>query len=276
MTHRFPPSLSSFRSRYRLTKRPSRLTWGTAIGTMLALAGVAVGASVSSSGARPANPAALGPARGIHSVHAGRADGQGGGLPLAASVGRASDRRAAVHHVGARQAAVRHAAVRRAAKGRSHRSTRARHLRPYRIFDSVTPTAIPAHRAVATYATGAYAVSRAQLAGRRTVFWIDTNGTDPNASILDVEPGDATPTQAATWAWHRLHAHPHALARIYTMLSWWPAVRAAVATLPPHMRSHIRWWIADPTGVPHLVPGSDATQWYWGHSYDISTATPRF
>jgi hypothetical protein len=42
------------------------------------------------------------------------------------------------------------------------------------------------------------------------------------------------------------------------------------------MRSHVRYWIADPTGQPHIVPGSDATQWYWGSNVDISTATPRF
>jgi hypothetical protein len=60
------------------------------------------------------------------------------------------------------------------------------------------------------------------------------------------------------------------------MLSEWPSVQAACATLPASMRSRIRWWIADPTGVPHIVPGSDATQWFWGANYDISTATPRF
>ena len=46
--------------------------------------------------------------------------------------------------------------------------------------------------------------------------------------------------------------------------------------LPHQMQSRIRWWIADPTGVPHIVPGSSATQWYWGSSYDITTAAPRF
>jgi len=60
------------------------------------------------------------------------------------------------------------------------------------------------------------------------------------------------------------------------MLSEWPAVKAAVAKLPAKMRSHVRYWIADPTGYPHLVPGSSATQWYWGTGYDISTATTRF
>ena len=40
------------------------------------------------------------------------------------------------------------------------------------------------------------------------------------------------------------------------------------------MQHQVRWWIADPTGVPHVVPGAQATQWYWGHNYDISTALP--
>jgi len=53
-------------------------------------------------------------------------------------------------------------------------------------------------------------------------------------------------------------------------------VQAAIAALPSSMQSHVRWWIADPTGVPHLVPGSSATQWYWGSGYDISTASPGF
>jgi hypothetical protein len=53
-------------------------------------------------------------------------------------------------------------------------------------------------------------------------------------------------------------------------------VKSAVAALPASMQSHVRWWIADPTGVPHVVPGSSATQWYWGSNYDITTATPSF
>jgi len=147
--------------------------------------------------------------------------------------------------------------------------------RPYLIYDSVTPSSIPAHHVVATYATGSYAVSRSQVAGRPVV-WIDTTGKYYAARVLDVEPGDATPSQAANWARHRLSTRPNAQAVIYTMRSEWPAVKAAVATLPSGMRSHVRWWIADPTGVPHIVPGSNATQWYWGSNYDISSATPRF
>jgi hypothetical protein len=146
----------------------------------------------------------------------------------------------------------------------------------YLMYDSVLPSALPADHVAAVYLTGNYAASPAQVAGHKTVVWIDTTAANPEASALDIEPGDATPSQAATWAWQRLHAHPNALARLYSSQSDWPAVKAAVATLPARMRSHIRYWIADPTGSPHILPGSDATQWYWGKTYDISSVTPRF
>ena len=148
--------------------------------------------------------------------------------------------------------------------------------RPYLIYDSVIPETIPAGQVVATYATGARPDSPSQVAGRRTVIWIDTLATDPAAQALDIEPGCASPSQAATWVDQRLTAQPHATAILYTSISTWPAVQADVATLPAWMRARIRWWIADPTGSPHMVPGSQATQWYWGSSYDISTALPGF
>jgi hypothetical protein len=148
--------------------------------------------------------------------------------------------------------------------------------RPYQIYDSVTPAQIPAHARIATYADGGYAVAPSQVAGRGHVLWIDTSGADPRASALDVEPGDATPAMAATWAWHKLHAAANSVAIIYTMRSEWAAAQAAVATLPAHMQHQVRWWIADPTGVNHIVPGASATQWYWGHNYDITTARPGF
>jgi hypothetical protein len=40
------------------------------------------------------------------------------------------------------------------------------------------------------------------------------------------------------------------------------------------MQHKVRYWIADPTGNPHVVPGSNATKWYWGSSVDITTAHP--
>jgi hypothetical protein len=165
------------------------------------------------------------------------------------------------------QASVRTAAVR----------VQSAPTRPYEMYDSVTPSQIPAGHAVATYADGPYQASASSVAGRSSVTWIDTNGSDPRgASVLDVEPGDATPTMAATWAGQHLDDHPHGVAVIYTMLSDWTATKDAIAGLPGWQQHDVRYWIADPTGTPHLVPGSSATQWYWGTNFDISTVAPGF
>ena len=143
---------------------------------------------------------------------------------------------------------------------------------PYEFYDSTTPSQIPAgQHEVATYADGAFAVSPSQVSGKQ-VLWIDTNGTDPSANVLDVEPGDATPAQAATWVQQRETAHPGQLAVIYTMRSDWAAAQQAISALPHAMQANVRWWIADPTGTPHILPGATATQWYWGSGYDISSA----
>jgi hypothetical protein len=147
---------------------------------------------------------------------------------------------------------------------------------PYQIYDSVTPSSIPAGQQAAVYSDGTYAASPSQVAGHPGTLWIDTNGSNPKANALDVEPGDATPQQAGTWVAQKLSGTPNQVAIVYTMRSDWPSVQAAIGQLPQWMQSHVRWWIADPTGVPHMVPGANATQWYWGPNYDISTANPGF
>ncbi len=281
-------------------------------GTATPLANAPVSASVSTGGAAHSSPLPLATSRAaspaaLTAPHAVAAAGRHTAVARAvvrhpatahpAGAKQAAASRGTAKHTPARHTPARHPAPARAAGRRPHgmrpassphrasaarrpaaaarRHAPARTARPYLIYDSVTPGAIPAHHLVATYATGGYAVPAAQVAGRR-VLWIDTNGSDPHASALDIEPGDATPTMAAGWVRAKLTADPHALARLYTMQSDWPAVQAAVATLPPQMRAQVRYWIADPTGYPHMVPGADATQWYWGSSYDITTATPRF
>jgi hypothetical protein len=130
---------------------------------------------------------------------------------------------------------------------------------------------------VGTYSTGARPVPASAVAGRTKVLWIDTLATDPAGSgALDVEPGCASPSQVPGWVSSRLKSHPGQVAIVYMSLSEWPQVQADVASLPAWMRSRIRWWVADPTGVPHIVPGSQATQWYWGSTYDESMAAPNF
>lgn len=147
---------------------------------------------------------------------------------------------------------------------------------PYTIYDSVTPGSIPQGQQVATYANGNYAAQASAVAGRSHVLWIDTNGSDPRANVLDVEPGDSTPAGAASWVQARLSGQPHSVAIVYTMLSEWPSVKSSISSLPAWMQGKVRYWIADPTGVPHVVAGSAATQWYWGNNYDITTANPNF
>jgi hypothetical protein len=171
--------------------------------------------------------------------------------------------------------APRHAAT---AKAPAHaaRAPRPRLTSPFEIYDSVTPGAIPSGHQVATYSNGYYAASASDVAGRGHVLWIDTNGSNTHADALDVEPGDATPAGAAYWVKAKLSASPRSVAIVYTMISQWQAVKDNVAALPQSMQSHVRYWIADPTGAPHILPGSSATQWYWGKSYDITSAYPGF
>jgi hypothetical protein len=179
-------------------------------------------------------------------------------------------------HSGARNAPAAHAVNQTQPRREAFHAPSAP-ARPYQMYDSVTPSAIPGGKAVATYADGPYAASQSQVADRSSVTWIDTNGSDPKgANALDVEPGDATPQMAASWAAQRLDAHPHGIAVIYTMRSDWAATQAAISGLPRWQQHDVRYWIADPTGVPHVVPGSSATQWYWGTNFDISTVTPGF
>jgi hypothetical protein len=149
--------------------------------------------------------------------------------------------------------------------------------KPYEFYDSVSPQTVPGGAIVGTYSTGAHPVPASAVAGRKQVLWIDTLATDPAGSgALDVEPGCATPSQVPGWVSSRLKAHPGQVAIVYMSLSEWPQVQAEAASLPRWMRSRIRWWVADPTGVPHIVPGSSATQWYWGSTYDESMAEPNF
>jgi hypothetical protein len=281
LSPRHRSSASSFRDRYRFPYRPSRLTLGIAAATVAAVAGVAAGVSAGTGdpAGAPGRLDAISRAGAAYAPDHARAAHAGSRSARSIATHAPSRQHSRGKVTAPAQHPGRKAAVRQPARHGHPAVVRhpaqAAPAKPYLIYDSVLPTAIPANSTVATYATGPYAATLSQVAGRQ-VIWIDVYGTDYGASALDVEPTDATPDQAASWAYHRLSLHPTELAHIYTNISEWPQVQAACARLPGWMQSHIRWWIADPTGVPHVVPGSDATQWYWGSSYDISTATARF
>jgi hypothetical protein len=281
-------SLPQFRNSFRYRRSPSRLVLGAAAATVAA--GVAVFVGLSAGSGTPAGTAAGHTGVLSAATISGGRDGASGAASSAAARSAAARHAAAVRQ---HQAAARPASAPRARHGsggqhpataahvapRRHRhrhAVAAAPAKPFLVYDSVTPQAIPGNPVIATYADGPNPDSPAMVAGRGKVIWISITGEDPNASALDIEPGCASPSQAAGWVSQRLTIHPHGVAILYTMISDWAAVQANVSTLPSWMKSHIRWWIADPTGTPHIVPGSQATQWYWGPNYDISTALPGF
>ena len=197
-----------------------------------------------------------------------------GGTGAAGAAGKQSTAAAAnVHKPAGKQQHVRQQPVKQQAKPQAAvKPEAAAPAQPRLMYDSVLPGSLPSGSPAAVYADGPYAAQPSQVAGHQTVLWIDTNGSDPEANVLDVEPGDATPAGAAQWVQEKLTAEPKAVAIVYTMLSDWQQVKADIAGLPPSMQSQVRYWIADPTGVPHVVPGASATQWYWGPNYDITSA----
>jgi hypothetical protein len=269
-------------------RRPSRLTLAVAAATV-ASAAVVASISVGMTLAAANGPSTSSQAAGHVTLPAQRAPSSSNGSRRAgygrADAARAVAGKAASGKTGSGKTAPAKSAQHKVAAAVTHKGSaqsqpaaakaQASKAKPYLIYDSVVPQAIPAGQVVATYSTGAHPIPVSAVAGRRRVIWIDTLGTDPSGSNeLDIEPGCASPSQAAGWVRARLTAHPNATAILYSSISTWSEIRADVASLPAWMRAKIRWWIADPTGSPHMVPGAQATQWYWGSSYDISTALP--
>ncbi len=147
------------------------------------------------------------------------------------------------------------------------------------MYDSTQPWLIPADaECVALYVNGLYAATEAEARrfhGR--VLWIDVLGSDAaKASCLDIETGDATPDHVPDWVRARLDAVPGSKCRLYCNRSTWPAVKAKVAGMDAAHRASVRYWIADPTGHEHLVPGSAATQYAWEADYDVSAFSPQW
>jgi hypothetical protein len=278
-------ALPSFPQHYRFSRKPARVTLAVAgaASALLAIAVVALGLSL---GAAPAAR----PARHSGSALAAANSGAASGAAAGAAAARAAARATAAGSGTRRSApAPRHSPAATAAPAQV--TTHPRHHQaapraqaaaaqaqpqPYLIYDSVNPQAIPGDPVIATYADGPNPDPPSAVAAFSHVLWIDIDASDPQANALDIEPGCASPSQAAGWVSARLNADPSGVAILYTMISEWPTVQADVSSLPSWMQSRIRWWIADPTGSPHIVPGSQATQWYWGQNYDISTALPSF
>lgn len=142
------------------------------------------------------------------------------------------------------------------------------------MYDSVTWQAIPADaEVVAGYIDGAYAWPQEAWDSFPDAMHVaiavfpSTNSGD----VLDCETGDATPEQCPDWIKMRKMAGI-AVPTIYCNASTMPAVQQACQGLTYNL------WIADWTGVPHLYPGSVATQYadppLSGGNYDVSLCVP--
>jgi hypothetical protein len=145
----------------------------------------------------------------------------------------------------------------------------------YRLMaDSTRPWLIPVtfnspDRMVAPYLDGTYRWSSRQIARfpLAAKVFITVFG-DVTADVADVETGDMGPAEFAVWLRERIDMgrRYHAC---YSSRDTKPLVDQAVtaAGLSTHLYG---WWAADPTGSPHLVPGSVATQYAWLPTHDLT------
>lgn len=143
------------------------------------------------------------------------------------------------------------------------------------MYDSVEWSLIPRNAGyLAVYSNGQFAADIGEVSAsfpKARIYLIDVTGSNPDASIKDVETGDMRVSGLADAIGARLEAHPASLVRVYCNLSTLPSVRDVIAnSVHPNQRSQLRSWIANPTGLPHFVPGSNATQYKFGDEYDTS------
>lgn len=130
------------------------------------------------------------------------------------------------------------------------------------MWDSTNPDAIPVGVAIAAgYTDGLYAWSEQAWARLSTSTQVGiTVFGQHGIRVCDCETGDLTPVQAASWAVGELWNGRRPT--IYSNLSTWPYVVQALS-LHGVSAAMVDWWAAHPTGSPHLVPGSVATQYAW-------------
>lgn len=146
------------------------------------------------------------------------------------------------------------------------------------MYDSVTAADIPTNaEVVAGYVDGEFAWTQAdwERFPNAVKVRIAVSPSTNDGCVLDCESGDAKPAQCPAWIRMRQSAGV-SVPTIYCSISAVPAVQAACEGLTYAL------WIADygdpalgTYGVPHLVPGSVATQYAdqaagSGGHYDLS------
>jgi hypothetical protein len=138
------------------------------------------------------------------------------------------------------------------------------------MFDSVDVMALPPGADLyAGYDDGAWPDANA-IATRfpgKPVIRITTNPADNEGDMLDVETGDARPTDAPNWAWRRRMAG--SVAYVYCDESNWGAVADAFAIT--HIPPPLYLVAAYPGAGPSIPAGAIGHQWVDRGAYDEST-----
>ncbi len=152
--------------------------------------------------------------------------------------------------------------------------------KPFTMYDVVEVDKVPVSNpeAVAGYVGGLYPTFNGLVAKypHAKHLSIAVNAGE-RAQALDVEPGDATGSQAPGWL---RDFYDHSGTPVFY------GDEENLLAFEEALRNHgiHRWeyfvWKAHYTGVPHIEPGSDATQYEsvesGGHNYDASLCEPYF
>lgn len=147
------------------------------------------------------------------------------------------------------------------------------------MYDAVTLSNIPGHPfAVAGYTAGRYTTWPALLRDFPSAHHVSIAiQASYRADCLDVEPGDAVPSQAGAWARADIAAGFRTPC-LYSDLSEMPAVKASLAAAGLARSSYLLW-LAWYRNIPGLVSGYDAVQWTdtcFGRNLDCDTVTLNF
>jgi hypothetical protein len=126
------------------------------------------------------------------------------------------------------------------------------------MYDSVTAADIPASALfVAGYVDGRYAWSAADWNRFPNALRLGISVFGNTADVLDVETGDATPSDAVQWVANaRAHGRPYP--GVYCNASAWPTVRA---TFDAHQVAEPWYWIADYDNRRDIPSGAVAKQY---------------
>jgi hypothetical protein len=141
------------------------------------------------------------------------------------------------------------------------------------MFDGISATTVPAGAAIyAGYVDGKWASYQPLADAYPGALHVSiTTEATGSARVLDVETGDALPTQAPAWV-TKERANGNAWPVVYMNASTWPAVRAAFTA--QNVAEPLYWvaaYVTDPSTPPVIPDGVLAVQFYDYGGYDAST-----